>query len=283
VAVDGRRLNRRFVGHPGELHEGANEQTWCQQIICTDIHDAEMARAVGIAGIIVKVRVVPFDPDIEARVPRWQHWRWLLDGAIAGAQTHHELGLLRLLGSMSDPIIEHGYWGSMRDRLPLSQTDQMDPSGELTVKQGAPAKGGRVIVGGHDNLALIRSGEDWSLTEGEERRSWFEDIEPVLHEGMNYLRDDGLEGGRRPQRREPVLPPHLRMTFAQTKEYAREDHKTIEPNCRSRSLGNVRSETLRAFSVDEMRRRSAKWFDPAVRAGDASIDAGAPTTPLPKS
>jgi hypothetical protein len=179
VAVDGRRLNRRFVGHPGELHEGANEQTWCQQIICTDIHDAEMARAVGIAGIIVKVRVVPFDPDVEARVPRWQHWRWLLDGAIAGAQTHHELGLLRLPGSMSDPIIEHGYWGSTRDRLPLSQTDPMDPSGELTVKQGAPAKGGRVIVGGHDNLALIRSGEAWSLTEGEERRTWFEDIEPV--------------------------------------------------------------------------------------------------------
>ena len=57
--------------------------------------------------------------------------------------------------------------------------------GELTVKQGTPAKGGRVIVAGHDNLALIRPGEDWSLTEGEECRTWFEDIEPVLHEGTN--------------------------------------------------------------------------------------------------
>lgn len=83
----------------------------------------------------------------------------------------------------------------MRDRLPLSQTDTLDPSGTLTVKEGTPALGGRVIVGGHQNVALIRSGEDWSLTEGEERRTWFEDIEPVLHEGMNYLRDDGLESG----------------------------------------------------------------------------------------
>ena len=90
----------------------------------------------------------------------------------------HEHGPLEgvsiLLGGMSEPIIEHGYWGSMRDRLPLSQTDTLDPSGELVVKEGTPALGGRVIVAGHQNVALIRSGEDWSLTEGEERRTWFE-------------------------------------------------------------------------------------------------------------
>lgn len=111
----------------------------------------------------------------------------------------HEQGPLEgvsiLMGGMSEPIIEHGYWGSMRDRLPLSQTDAMDPSGELAVKTGTPALGGRVIVSGHENVALIRSGEDWSKTEGEERRTWFEDIQPVLLDGMNYLRDDGLEAG----------------------------------------------------------------------------------------
>ncbi|REF85936.1 aldoxime dehydratase [Methylovirgula ligni] len=104
-------------------------------------------------------------------------------------------GVSILLGGLTEPIIEHGYWGSMRDRLPLSQTDTMDPSGELALKQGTPAKGGRVIVAGHQNLTLIRSGEDWSRTDGEERRTWFEDIQPVLLDGMNYLRDDGLEVG----------------------------------------------------------------------------------------
>ncbi|CCB63713.1 phenylacetaldoxime dehydratase family protein [Hyphomicrobium sp. MC1] len=104
-------------------------------------------------------------------------------------------GVSVLFGEMSEPIIEHGYWGSMRDRLPLSQTSTMDPEGELSLSSGSPALGGRVIINGHDNLTLIRSGEDWSTTEGEERRTWYEEIEPVLHEGMNYLRDDGLEVG----------------------------------------------------------------------------------------
>jgi aldoxime dehydratase len=104
-------------------------------------------------------------------------------------------GVSILFPEMSEPIIEHGYWGSMRDRLPLSQTSTIDPEGPLSVKQGTPALGGRVIISGHDNLTLIRSGEDWSTTEGEERRTWYDEIEPVLHEGMNYLRDDGLEAG----------------------------------------------------------------------------------------
>ncbi len=104
-------------------------------------------------------------------------------------------GVSLLMGSMSEPIIEHGYWGSMRDRLPLSQTDVLDPKGELTVRQGNPALGGRVIIDGHDNLTLIRSGEDWSKTQGEERDTWFDKIQPVLLEGMNYLRDNGLEVG----------------------------------------------------------------------------------------
>jgi aldoxime dehydratase len=105
-------------------------------------------------------------------------------------------GVSILFGNMSQPIFEHGYWGSMRDRLPVSQNDTMEPVGELTVAEGQPKAGGRVVVRGHQNLTLIRSGEDWSRTKGEERRTWFEDIEPVLHQGMNFLRDDsGLEIG----------------------------------------------------------------------------------------
>jgi aldoxime dehydratase len=104
-------------------------------------------------------------------------------------------GVSKLFGKMSEPIIEHGYWGSMRDRLPMSQTSTMDPEGALAVEPGSPALGGRVIIRGHNNLTLIRSGEDWSATDGEERRVWYDEIEPVLHEGMNFLRDDGMEVG----------------------------------------------------------------------------------------
>jgi aldoxime dehydratase len=47
-------------------------------------------------------------------------------------------GVSILLGGFSEPIIEHGYWGSMRDRLPLSQNDTMEPSGEPTLTSGKP-------------------------------------------------------------------------------------------------------------------------------------------------
>ena len=45
------------------------------------------------------------------------------------------------------------------------------------------------------NLCLIRSGQDWSDTEAGERKLYLEDVEPVLREGMDFLRDDGLSIG----------------------------------------------------------------------------------------
>ena len=86
---------------------------------------------------------------------------------------------------------EHAYWGGARDRIPLSQVDAMTPVGTLkVVGQGTHF---RVIPA--ENVCLIRSGQDWSGTEGEQRRMYLEDVEPVLRTGMDYLRDDGREIG----------------------------------------------------------------------------------------
>lgn len=97
---------------------------------------------------------------------------------------------------MSATIQEHGYWGSMRDRLPLSQTDELSgvkmssPSSDSTI-----TKGKRIIVPGRKNLAIIRSGQDWSQTTPEERKLYLETMHPVLEKGMNFLRDNGEEVG----------------------------------------------------------------------------------------
>jgi aldoxime dehydratase len=48
-----------------------------------------------------------------------------------------------------------------------------------------------VVVHGNDNLCLIRSGQDWSDTAQEERQMYLGDVEPVLREGMDFLRDEG--------------------------------------------------------------------------------------------
>ena len=100
-------------------------------------------------------------------------------------------GVVVLADGMSGEVQEHAYWGGMRDRIPLSQTDPMSPGGnpEL-IRDGA-----RLRVNAHDNLCLIRSGQDWSDTEASERKLYLDDVEPVLREGMDFLRDDGLAIG----------------------------------------------------------------------------------------
>ncbi len=100
-----------------------------------------------------------------------------------------------VMGGLSAPLQEHAYWGSMRDRIPLSQTDAMSASGARRVIAGAPAPGQRVQVAGHENLAVIRSGQEWTETTGQERKLYLEEMEPVLREGMEFLRDQGLAIG----------------------------------------------------------------------------------------
>lgn len=100
-------------------------------------------------------------------------------------------GVGALMDGISDDIQEHGYWGSARDRFPVSQTDWLQPSGELRVVSGDPAKGGRVRVQGHDNIALIRSGQDWVEADAQERALYFNEMLPPLQDGMDFLRDEG--------------------------------------------------------------------------------------------
>lgn len=100
-------------------------------------------------------------------------------------------GVARLATRMSGEIREHAYWGSMRDRLPVGQTDPLRAGHAPDV----PQPGRRVVVRGAQNIALIRSGQDWSATKDQERRLYLQEIEPRLHEGMDYLRDHGAEVG----------------------------------------------------------------------------------------
>ncbi|MBR0936375.1 phenylacetaldoxime dehydratase family protein [Bradyrhizobium jicamae] len=100
-------------------------------------------------------------------------------------------GVAVLADGMSGEVQEHAYWGGMRDRIPLSQTDAMTPGGEPRVVRD----GARIRVVAHDNLCLIRSGQDWSDTEASERKMYLDDVEPVLREGMDFLRDEGAPIG----------------------------------------------------------------------------------------
>jgi len=100
-------------------------------------------------------------------------------------------GVAVIADDMSGEVLEHAYWGGMRDRIPLSQTQDMKASGKPTLVED----GTRLRVLAQDNLCMIRSGQDWSDTDAAERRMYLEDVEPVLREGMEFLRDEGLSIG----------------------------------------------------------------------------------------
>lgn len=100
-------------------------------------------------------------------------------------------GVACLADGFSDAVQEHAYWGAARDRIPMSQMHDMSPVGAPRVVASGLHQ--RVIP--HENICLIRSGQDWSATQADERRMYFEDVEPVLRAGMDFLRDDGLPIG----------------------------------------------------------------------------------------
>ncbi|MEV4313833.1 phenylacetaldoxime dehydratase family protein [Actinocrispum sp. NPDC049592] len=92
---------------------------------------------------------------------------------------------------LSGEIQEHGYWGGARDRIPLAQSDTLAPTGAVS----AGFSGDLVTIVPNGNLCLIRSGQEWTETDGDERRMYLEEVEPVLRAGMDFLRDDGLPVG----------------------------------------------------------------------------------------
>lgn len=100
-------------------------------------------------------------------------------------------GVAAVAEGMSDMVQEHAYWGGARDRIPLSQTDGMAPVGAPLVVANGP----HTTIVPHENICLIRSGQDWGDTPPDERRMYLQDVEPVLREGMNFLRDEGLGVG----------------------------------------------------------------------------------------
>ncbi|KAH9876926.1 hypothetical protein IAQ61_002287 [Plenodomus lingam] len=111
-------------------------------------------------------------------------------------------GAANLQEHMSGKVREHGYWGSVRDRMAAAQDDELKcesgprPADKSTNGSSSNEKSAsRVHVEGMKNLCVIRSGQDWSDTLPEERKLYLETMQPVLVTGMKYLRDEGKEDG----------------------------------------------------------------------------------------
>lgn len=106
-------------------------------------------------------------------------------------------GYSRIANGMSDDTDTHGYWGSARDRLPRAQTESLEPVGQPSAVSTGDSEtlGRHIVVEPHENLCLLRSGQDWSEAGEEERKLYLERVQPTLETGMRELRDRGKPFG----------------------------------------------------------------------------------------
>ncbi len=117
-------------------------------------------------------------------------------------------GISAMASGMSGMVEEHFYWGSARDRFAVSQHNPLWAEGEprLTV-DGAV----RTVVL-HENACLIRSGQDITDTGEQERAFYLTEVEPVLQQGMDFIRDEGAAIGCFDNRYMTVLDEYDRPT-----------------------------------------------------------------------
>jgi aldoxime dehydratase len=129
-------------------------------------------------------------------------YREILQPSVWDAETTfshpHADGLAKVADAMSGETDTHEYWGSARDRIARAQTDALEPRGWPSVhglSTGQATMGRLITVTPHDNLCLLRSGQDWSDTEGPERAFYLTHVKPLLDAGMDELVKEGRTFG----------------------------------------------------------------------------------------
>lgn len=126
------------------------------------------------------------------------YWREVIHVTADRIETLHSSpnghGIANLAGQLEGPVEEHAYSGAARDRIPASGTEQL--SGNETIENNLIAQvseGKRVTIKPPANMCIIRSGQDWGHCDQAERDFYFNEVEPSLRAGMDYLRDSPEE------------------------------------------------------------------------------------------
>lgn len=107
-----------------------------------------------------------------------------------------DYGLARAAINKGTETRDHAYFGSMRDRIPVAAADMLEVTVETRPIAERPPTRGRVLrVQPPANLAIIRSGQDWTRCAGDELATYLVDVQPKLVEGMDFLRGHPEETG----------------------------------------------------------------------------------------
>lgn len=113
------------------------------------------------------------------------------------SEPYYRAGIARTKGSELEPMYTAGYFGAMRDRLPISAIDPLaSPYGE-SVPQGEflGASRARIRIDVPPNVVNIRSGQYWEKAEGDQLDDYCTNLQPKLETGMAYLKDHAATTG----------------------------------------------------------------------------------------
>jgi aldoxime dehydratase len=109
--------------------------------------------------------------------------------------SQHPVGMAVAGEGFTGEVENHAYWGSMRDRIPASAHDSFAGSLAAVVPAIAQTTSARRRLRLPENLAMIRSGQDWRACGAAEREYYLRDVHPVLIAGMDFLRGNSEESG----------------------------------------------------------------------------------------
>mgnify|MGYP003412113932 CR=1 FL=1 len=106
-----------------------------------------------------------------------------------------EWGLSAARSRLVGPVREHGYWGAMRDRLPVSSQDLLETTGALSSASTDVNGCIRRVVTPTANLCVICSGQDWNSCEPAHAEYYLRELEPKLRTAMADLARNGEAHG----------------------------------------------------------------------------------------
>ena len=129
------------------------------------------------------------------------YWREVIFAPMSRLETlfssEDGAGMAALTDRFSEPVCEHAYWGSMRDRVPDSgNNDFQSEAGErLACRPAVDSRKRHVRIVPPENMCLIRSAQNWTECKDRELSIYQNSVHPALIEGMQYIRDNPIDSG----------------------------------------------------------------------------------------
>jgi aldoxime dehydratase len=105
-------------------------------------------------------------------------------------------GLMRSKEVAIYPTPYCGYYGAMRDRIPLAAVDKLESSvAELPAPQARATQGARWRITTPNNLTIIRSAAFWGRCDPSQTEDYMRELRAPLQRGMDFLRESPAATG----------------------------------------------------------------------------------------